>query len=809
MKNAIWKKILFFVVIPFLIIFGILSLIIVRSVVIDKNKQIEADIRNLVRFNEANFLGLIDSVRLSVTTASSELGKLREFAPDARKQGENILLSMFENKYVYNARLTYEPMAFDGLDDEFTRDYPGAPSGRFMRSYIRKNNGYIMAPDMDETTIDDPKNSIWYTAPRDLARPYLGLIDTPAYDYGTGEGNLNVSSISAPIFRDGVVIGCVGADILFQKVFLGSEIFPEAVTAVFSREHKIIYANDIGNVGKKIEDLDFTDPEIIKKAFDDETELFIAREHSYFLGDRSFTYFKPVFIEGFDDTLYFYAAVPGNVVTISKLRLLSPIVASLLAALLMFGILLHYIWRSVLKPIHDLTVAADAISRGDLDMEIAVTESNDEIGVMTHSLHHMVEQFRVNITLMKRAGDLLDLHTRLNEAVYHHDDIKGAFDSMVYEICTYFNVHKTSLVFLVAGRAKILSCYEPYVGFRSESGESARDFLFHDEIKASLGAKNILFLDKHAIAEQKIDFTDWETTSVCILPIKIEGNLRGYFILERKQWTSAFAHDDTCLAFISDTVSYILTQKETYSGSIVSPQEEAGEPSKKYGGGGPAPKVETEPPDGKTGDMQAVSGARDIAGLDVDRGIRLIGDSQEQYVKLLQVSAKVFGDAVGKMRNFLAGDIRSFAIEVHGTKGALFNIGANDLGELAQELETSAKTDDLKFCRERYPVFEAKLISLKESLDWVVNKDVGPRETGNLELLAGELVKARLCCENYDSFSALDIINPLARLEYEGPKGEETGKTLWKIVDLLEALEYENACVIIDELSEILMESGQ
>jgi HAMP domain-containing protein/HPt (histidine-containing phosphotransfer) domain-containing protein len=803
MRNAIWKKILFFVVLPFLVIFLILSFVIIQSAVSEKRGQIERDLRNLARFNETNFLGLVNSVRISITTAAAALEKIDRNAADARKRGEDILLSMFENRYVYNVWFAFDPMAFDGRDALHTGEYPGAPSGRYMRSFLREGNGYMVAPDMDESTIDDPERSEWYTRPKALGKPCIDLGDNVMYDYGTGEGARNVAALSVPIYRDGEIIGCVGADVLFNQMILGQEIYPEATSALFSSNFGIIHAGNPAYVGEKIDGLGFHAPGVIKMAFGDARDIFLPSEHSFILGDEAFTYFKPMLLEGFGELVYVYVALPRSAVVKSMYTVLVPIVTSLIVAFFAFFALLYYLWRAISKPINALTLAADTISRGDLNMEITVSSSNDEIGVMSRSLRRMVEQFRVYMIMVKRLNDRLNLYKSVSVAVYQQENLRDAFDAIVSDICNYCSVYKASLIFLIEDHPKILSRYELGAGFNSDYGDNIPDFPFHDQVVSMIAEKKILFLNKHAMVEQGMNFTDWSTASACILPINIRRKLRGYLILEKKHLTSASPNDDECLIFISETISYILSQKEAYGESL------DGAPANDIRTGNGLPESETpndpppvpvSPPSERIADLPIVARARNIAELDVDRGVSLVGGSQEHYVELLTVSVKALNTTLGRLKDFLPDDLRNFAIEVHGIKGALFGIGAGSLGDFAQEMETAARDGKAELCQERFVDFERKLTAFRGELDAILTAEKAPRMAGSLEYLRDELERAKVYCENYDSFSALDIVNSLACLEYDCDSELEPAKILCDIAGTLENLEYENAMAEISRM---------
>ncbi|MDR1515564.1 MAG: HAMP domain-containing protein [Synergistaceae bacterium] len=561
MSYAIWKKALLSAAAPFLAVFLILIIIIAQFAAGGINSQAEMELRNLARLNEVNFLGLVNSVRISLMTAEAELEKIDVSLPDARDRGEGILLSMMENRHIFNAWLAYEPEAFDGRDAEYGADYPGAPSGRYIRSFIRGGGGYETAPDMDESTLDNPAYSIWYTAPRDTGKPHIDLSSNVMYDYKTGEGARNVAAISIPIYKNGAIVGCVGADILFDEMTLEWETHSEVVSTLFKPGFGIIYASDSGDVGKQLGELGLRNAARVEEAFAEEKELYLQRDYSYFLGKDAFIYFKPLFIEGFDELLYICAARPRSS-ALKTLPFTAPLICALALAPLIFLALCRHITRRVSKPIHDLTSAADGISLGDLSIEIPRLDSNDEIGLMSRSLRRMVEQFKTYKRMRKQGEEMLDVYQALSEAMYNDSGIKEAFISTAREICLFSRSHKAQLVFAENGRYELLSCYVLGTGFVTERGDSAKDYPFLGKIAEALGSKEILSMNEQALARQGMDFTDPATASVRILPIRSGEELRGYFILERKRLAPTGPGDDDRLIFIAETVSRILTQKE-------------------------------------------------------------------------------------------------------------------------------------------------------------------------------------------------------------------------------------------------------
>jgi HPt (histidine-containing phosphotransfer) domain-containing protein len=319
-------------------------------------------------------------------------------------------------------------------------------------------------------------------------------------------------------------------------------------------------------------------------------------------------------------------------------------------------------------------------------------------------------------------------------------------------------------------------------------------------VQALVAGKRYVSFNAGSMARQKIDFVTEQTLFLCILPITAEGSLRAYVIIEGDRKSGPLVHSDAALLFISDTINYMI-EKKSGETRLVSREEE------------PAPSSGAAVP-------QAI---RAIEELDVDRGLSLIGGSEEQYAELLRISAGVFLDGIKKMRNFYQKDLPAFTIEVHGMKGALYAIGALNLGDKARELETAAKEGDAGFCAEAYPVFEERLNALSMRLAAAAGRQrAAPRRgPGRLGELKEVLQKILEYSQNFDSAKAIAGVAPLLEYSWDeqdvpaaAPElsstegGSSIGETLEKIAGFLENIDYDGAEDLISALLKTLGDAG-
>jgi hypothetical protein len=386
--------------------------------------------------------------------------------------------------------------------------------------------------------------------------------------------------------------------------------------------------------------------------------------------------------------------------------------------------------------------------------------------------------------MQRRSGEILDVYIRLYRALYKNDRLEDVFDEVVAVISDLFKLTRASLVVSDGGNARLLAVYERGGGLRKE--DAGEEYRHHGQILALLSGRKYISLNAAALVEQKITFADKNTLFLFILPLLAEDGPRGYVIIEGDHETGPLAHSDAALLFMSETISYMIADREARRNPA--PEEEPED-------AGPPP-AEAKPLEDT---LSILESARAIEGLNVDKGVFLIGGSGEQYGALLRISARVFAEGVQKMRGFYQDDIPAFAIEVHGMKGALYTIGADGLGDEAKALELAAKGGDAVYCTEGYPPFAEKLKGLAEKLFAVTDRpEAASRGDGSPRELEAALRDALEAVGQYNSAGAGKTISSLLEYSWAPPVAE----ALKKINEALENIDYDEAKGLISGLLE-------
>ena len=790
--KSIRHRILFFTLLPFLAVYGALSVFIVYQVYRLQIKEVEKELQNQAKYSASNILKILDIMELASKVSARELEKIDPKDPAARELGENIITSRFHNPGVLKVWLAFEPNAFDGSDSVHAGEYYGAPSGRYLRSYQRHGNSWIMTDDLHENSLDNLLSMPSYVIPRKTGTFYTDFGDSEVQkdsSFDTGY----IFKVAEPVFRNGKPIGCVGIDAMIDEETLGEKGDDNSVSALFWADGRLCYFQNTNKAGSNLEELGFKDTDAIMNYFKNPDGKGHGSEgYSGVSGVKSFYHFHEV--KTYGNTLFIYTSIPQSIIFKNIFPVLLPIGSSFIVCLAVFSILFLYFSWGIAAPLKKLSEAGESIVSGNLDMTIGVVDTKDEMGMISRSLVRMAEQFRVSKVLQERFQDQIDIILRTHYALFRNSSLEEAFNAELEIISEYYGVFKATLVFLIKESPRIVSVY-PFSA--REEGDS--EFYAHNQVVSLLENKKLMTMNEGTLKEMEISFADYSTKSLCILPLRMNEVLRGYFILEGNK-PDAMIHDDTTLIFLGNTLSYLLGSKVDWEQELTSA---AAKPAAKNFFS-PGAKNQESVMVGNSDEF--LEKAKNIQHLNIDKGILLIGGEKDKYTELLQVTIKVISDTIIKLRRFHTGNLRAFAIEIHGIKGALFSIGAETLAEEAGQLEYAAKSDDAEYCKKNYPHLEEKLRTLSRNLAALFPQRERNSRKGNVKELAEILIKAQEACNNFDISTVNTILNPFASYEWDN---EIIKDILSNIISDMDNLEYDGINSRITQLLEITRNTDQ
>lgn len=113
-----------------------------------------------------------------------------------------------------------------------------------------------------------------------------------------------------------------------------------------------------------------------------------------------------------------------------------------------------------------------------------------------------------------------------------------------------------------------------------------------------------------------------------------------------------------------------------------------------------------------------------VESLNVSVGLRHIGNNTENYIKVLKASIGNIQLTVKrlKMLNDAQTQVSSMKIEFHSMKGALINIGANELSAWSNQLEQAAGNNDMEYVNEKLDGYIQKLEKFSNQLEMAMKE---------------------------------------------------------------------------------------
>ena len=176
----------------------------------------------------------------------------------------------------------------------------------------------------------------------------------------------------------------------------------------------------------------------------------------------------------------------------------------------------------------------------------------------------------------------------------------------------------------------------------------------------------------------------------------------------------------------------------------------------------------------------------EISELDVETAIEKCG-SAGMYMDILSAFADMMSSCVAEAKSFWKnGDLKDTGIKIHAVKSELRTVGAYELGDFAQKLETAADNGDAKFLEENADELFERSLAICEKLA-VLKKPEDDPDDESLPLMPEDDVKYYLTkikerAEEFDDNGVDELIEELKGHHFPDAY-TETVKQLYHMVD--------------------------
>ncbi|MCL2634278.1 MAG: ATP-binding protein [Oscillospiraceae bacterium] len=196
-----------------------------------------------------------------------------------------------------------------------------------------------------------------------------------------------------------------------------------------------------------------------------------------------------------------------------------------------------------------------------------------------------------------------------------------------------------------------------------------------------------------------------------------------------------------------------------------------------------------------TGDFFEILGK--IPGISAERALTYAGGSDTLLEKNVRMIVGLLPESTEKLNELIKKDMASFAIQVHGVKNMLGNIGAHLLAESAQELEGLAKAGEREACLELGTHFLEDLSRLTKEMKKLLSEPED-KPIGDKELFYAALPKIAEASELFDSALALEILGGLNGFSY----GSEIDKAAEQLTRAFERFDFDTVADLLNKLTD-------
>jgi methyl-accepting chemotaxis protein len=395
----------------FIVFVTIILYISIKTNKIEKGNALkEATLLSLANGNKVN--GILEDGMAVTRSIAQTLGAFEEIPVENRRATvNNILKQVLENNpKILSIWSVWEPNALDGLDDKFINTMGGNETGRFGSTFSKVSTGIRLDPSPE----NEIEKSKYYSFPKnsgheELIRPYF-------YSYEENGPKYFIVTLSVPIIKNNKFLGVVATD--FNLADIQSYVEKSNVKSIVYSDDGIISAHfDKNKIGKNLIEVD---KEIAGNYIDSLANAVKNKQainfttYSELLRDKVFICNTPISI-GQTGTSWSYLTIISLREALAGSRALSyTILFFSILAILILGVIIYLIIRSITIPIAQSIEFAKSISEGDLSKQINVNR-NDEIGQLTNALNKMTSHLSgIVLNVLKGAESITNSSKQMN-----------------------------------------------------------------------------------------------------------------------------------------------------------------------------------------------------------------------------------------------------------------------------------------------------------------------------------------------------------------------------------------------------------
>jgi methyl-accepting chemotaxis protein len=309
-----------------------------------------------------------------------------------REYLHQILIKTLENNQEYLAIWNmWEPNTFDGKDATFVNnEFYKLTEGRICVTYYKDGKDIKRQPGKLQDYDED-----YYTFPK--KNKTVSVLEPYDYTYtGNASDKVYETTVAVPIIEDNEVKCVIGIDILLkelQNIISTKKIYDTGYASIISHDFQIAAHPNEKFMKKRLFEFTKDSSQVIKEAIQ-QGKQYEYDATSAITGKKILRVFYPIKIGVKDRPWSVMVEIPlSDVYAQTRMITYLNILVGLIGIALL-SLLIYFISKKIARPIVRSASLAKEIASGNLNVNMEVDESEDEIGELTRSLSYMVEKLR-------------------------------------------------------------------------------------------------------------------------------------------------------------------------------------------------------------------------------------------------------------------------------------------------------------------------------------------------------------------------------------------------------------------------------
>ena len=288
------------------------------------------------------------------------------------------------------------------IDSAYTADY-----GRLIRGYYREG-GIIKLFDAKKNLDGDDYNSSYYTIKTNKEN-YISNPELFSYTGQEEDAVLN-TNISVPILKNGEFVGLAGADVkmdYFQSITDSIKPYRGSYAYILSADGTVVAHPKSEWVGHKLSEVDsvFVADGNINDQIDLGKTFTFSHHDTLMETDYHYT-FSPIKIDRANVNWALAVAFPTSIVEDKASGFMRTGLLIGALGLLIMGVLISLIARSISRPLIKTTKILKELSKGKIDKKNYLNiKTNDEVGEIANSVNLLTEGLYRTAEFASSVGD--------------------------------------------------------------------------------------------------------------------------------------------------------------------------------------------------------------------------------------------------------------------------------------------------------------------------------------------------------------------------------------------------------------------